>query len=79
VITSSSTKVQGYTRTSLSQLNLGAYVLAVGTIGRDGVMTAIAVAESGVDQVIIAGGPVKIRTSGCSASALTTAAVLAAS
>jgi hypothetical protein len=78
VITSSSTKVQGYTRTSLSQLNLGANVVAVGTIGRDSVMTAITVAESGVSQTVLAGGPVKVRTSGCSASAITTAAVLAA-
>jgi hypothetical protein len=79
VITSSSTKVQGYTRTRLSQLNLGANVVAVGTIGRDGVMTAITVAESGVNVMILAGGPVNIRTAGCSASAITTAAVLAAS
>jgi len=79
VITSSSTKVQGYTRTSLSQLHLGANIVAVGTIGRDGVMTAITVAESGVSQTILAGGPVKIRTSGCSASAITTAVVLVGS
>ncbi len=79
VITSNSTMVQGYTRASLSQLNLGANVVAVGTIGRGGVMAAVSVAESRAGLVILAGGPVKIRTTGCSASAITTAVILAAS
>src|SRR5258708_39435522 len=39
VITANSTKVQTDASPSLSQLNLGANVVAVGTIGRDGVMT----------------------------------------
>jgi hypothetical protein len=77
VITSSATKVLGYTRTSLSQLRLGADVVAVGPIGHDDLLTASTVTEPSGGQIMLAGGPVKIRSSGCSAAAITTAAILA--
>jgi hypothetical protein len=77
VITSSSTKVLTDASASLSQLTVGANVVAVGPIGHDGVMTASTVTEPAGGQILLAGGPVKIRSSGCSASAITTAAILA--
>lgn len=77
VITSNSTTVVTKASASLSQLGLGANVVAVGQIGPRGVLTASTVAEPSVVQVILAGGPAKLRPSGCSASAITTAAILA--
>jgi hypothetical protein len=76
VITSQSTQVVARAGSSLSQLSLGANVVAVGQIGPDGVLTARTVAEQSGVKTLLAGGPVKIRTSGCSASAITAAAVL---
>jgi hypothetical protein len=77
VITSSSTKVVGRSSTSLSQLGLGANLVVVGQKGPHGVLAASTVAESSVTGVIIAGGPAKVRPSGCSASAITDAALQA--
>jgi hypothetical protein len=77
VITSTSTSVLTNAGTSLSQLTVGANVVAVGPIGHDGVMAASAVAEPAGPGVLLAGGPVKVRSSSCSASAITTAAILA--
>jgi Domain of unknown function (DUF5666) len=77
VSTSNSTKVLARTSASLSQLAIGANVVAVGQIARDGVLTASTVAQTSGVRMLLAGGPVKIRTSSCSASAITTAAVLA--
>jgi hypothetical protein len=74
VITSHSTKVVTRTAVSLSQLELGANVVVVGQIGPHGVLAASTVAVNpSSQQTILAGGPVKIRSSGCSASAITTA------
>ncbi|HXC80675.1 MAG TPA: hypothetical protein VNV62_02395 [Trebonia sp.] len=75
VTTSSSTKVVARTSVSPSQLDLGSNVVAVGPIGANGVMTASTVAESSLINTLLAGGPAKIRSSGCSASAITTAAI----
>jgi hypothetical protein len=75
VTTSNSTKVVGRASASLSQLGLGANLVVVGQKGPHGVMTASTVAESSVVGTLIAGGPAKIRSSGCSASAITTAAL----
>jgi hypothetical protein len=77
VTTSNSTTVMTKTSASLSQLDLGANVVAVGQIGPDGVLTASTVAEPSVMRIELAGGPAKLRPSGCSASAITTAAILA--
>jgi hypothetical protein len=77
VVTSSSTKVLARASTSLSQLGLGANVVVVGQIGAHGVLTASTVAEPSVVGIVLAGGPAKIRPSSCSASAITTAAILA--
>jgi Domain of unknown function (DUF5666) len=77
VTTSESTKVVARASASLSQLNPGANVVAVGQIGPHGVLTASTVAEPSVLEIVLAGGPAKIGPSGCSASAITTAAVLA--
>jgi hypothetical protein len=78
VTTSSSTQVVTTASASLAQLNLAANAVAVGQIGSNGVLTASTVAESAPDNnALMPGGPVKLRTSGCSASAITTAAVLA--
>lgn len=78
VITSSSTQVAGRVSATLSQLDLDSNVLAVGPIGANGVMTAGIVAESSrVLARVTAGGPVKLQPSGCSASAITTAAIQA--
>jgi hypothetical protein len=77
VSTSNSTKVLARTSASLSQLAIGANVVAVGQIARDGVLTASTVAQTSGVRMLLAGGPVKIRTSSCSASAITTAAALA--
>jgi hypothetical protein len=57
--------------------NRRANVVAVGQIARDGVLTASTVAQTSGVRMLLAGGPVKVRTSSCSASAITTAAVLA--
>jgi hypothetical protein len=77
VITSNATKVVARASTSLSQLVLGANVVAVGQMGPHGVLAASIVAEPSVARILLAGGPAKIRPSGCSASAITTAAILA--
>jgi hypothetical protein len=74
---SDSTKVVTKASASPSQLNLGANVVAVGTIGPDGVLTANAVAEPSVMEIVLVGGPAKLRPSCCSASAITTAAIVA--
>jgi hypothetical protein len=78
VITSDSTKVVTKASASLTQLDLGANVVAVGQIGTNGVLTASTVAESSTVKTVIAGGPAKIRTSGCSASAITTSVLAGA-
>jgi hypothetical protein len=75
VTTSGATKVVARTSVSPSQLDLGSNVVAVGPIGADGVLTASTVAESSLINTLLAGGPAKIRSSGCSASAITTAAI----
>jgi hypothetical protein len=78
VITSNSTKVVTTASASLTQLSPGANALAVGQIGSNGVLTASTVAESSPGNgALIAGGPVRLRTSSCSASAITSAAILA--
>ncbi len=79
VTTSSSTKVVAKASASLSQLDPGANIVAVGQIGPHGVLAARSVAEPPVVRIVLAGGPARIRPSGCSASAITTAAVLAGS
>jgi hypothetical protein len=77
VITAPSTKVLTGVAVRLGRLAIGANLVAVGRIGPHRVLTASAVAESSLVRTMIAGGPVKVRPSGCSASAITTAAVLA--
>lgn len=77
VITSSSTKVVTKAGASLNQLTIGANVVVVGTIGSGGVLTASTVAEPSLMKIELAGSPVKVRTSSCTASAITTAAILA--
>jgi hypothetical protein len=77
VITSSSTKIVTKASASLSQLTIGANVVVVGTIGAAGVLTASTVAEPSLMKIELAGSPVKVRTSSCTASAITTAAILA--
>lgn len=77
VTTSDSTKVLNKAGVSLSQLTIGSNVVAVGRIGSGGVMAASTVAEQAGMKTLLAGGPVKIRPSGCSAAAITTAVVLA--
>jgi Domain of unknown function (DUF5666) len=77
VITSPSTTVLANGSTSASQLDLGANVVAVGTAAPDGVLTASTVAEPSVVPTLVAGGLVKLRPSGCSASAVSAAAILA--
>jgi Domain of unknown function (DUF5666) len=79
VTTSSSTKVVAKTSTSLSQLSPGANLVVVGQIGPHGVLTASTVAEPSMTRIVLAGVPAKIRPSGCSTSAITTAAILAGS
>jgi Domain of unknown function (DUF5666) len=77
VTTSGSTSVETNASASLSQLTLGANIVAVGSLGHDGVMTASAVTEepSGT-LILLPHSPVKIRSSGCSAPAITTAVIL---
>jgi len=77
VITSSSTKVETEARAKLSQLSLGSSVVAVGPVGHGGVMTASSVTEPAGLRIMFPGGLVKIRSHGCSAAAITTAAILA--
>jgi hypothetical protein len=77
VITSNSTEVLTRVSASLSQLGLGSNVVAVGRIGRDRVLRASAVAEPSVVRIVIGSGLVRLRPSSCSASAITTAAILA--
>ena len=78
VITSSSTEVVARVSASPSQLDLKSNVVAVGPIGANGVLSASTVAESSpVMRTLMAGGPVKLKPSGCSASAITTAAIQA--
>jgi hypothetical protein len=77
VITSDSTKVLTRVPTSLSQFDLGANLVVVGQKGPHGVLTASTVAEPSVVGIILAGGPAKVRPSGCSASAITDAALQA--
>jgi hypothetical protein len=76
VITSRTTKVLAKTSIGLSQLQPGANVVAVGQTGPPGVLTASTVSEPSVMQIVLAGGPAKLRPSGCSASAITSAAAL---
>lgn len=78
VTTSSSTKVVRKASASLSQLDLGANVVAVGQIGPHGILTASTVTEPSGPMIILAGGPAKIRPSGCSASAIEAAALAGA-
>ncbi len=77
VTTSNSTKVVTKASASLSQLDLRANVVAVGQVGPGGVLTASTVTEPSVTEIVLTGGPAKLRPSGCSASAITTAAILA--
>jgi hypothetical protein len=77
VITSHATKVLMDASTSLSQLDIGANVVAVGQIGSDESLTASTVTEPPGGRIMIGGGLVRLRTSGCSASAIMTAAILA--
>lgn len=78
VTTSNSTKVVTTASASLTQLNLGANAVAVGPIGANGVLTASTVAESSSGNgALVAGRLVRLRTSSCSASAITSAAILA--
>jgi hypothetical protein len=78
VITSSSTEVVARAGAGPSQLDLGANVVAVGQIGANGVLTASAVAESSAGVLsIVADGLAKVSPSSCSASDITTAAILA--
>ena len=58
-------------------LAAGANIVAVGQLGPHGVLTASIVTEPSVVRIELAGGPAKIRPSGCSADAITTAAILA--
>ncbi len=73
VVTSRSTEVLVNTRSSLSQLHTGAAFVAVGRIGHNGTLTAGSVAEEPMLQVALGGSLLKLRPSGCSASAITTA------
>jgi hypothetical protein len=75
VITSSSTKVETDATATAGQLSLGANVVAVGRVGHNGVMTASTVAETSGPRVELASGVLRIRSSGCSAAAITTAAI----
>jgi hypothetical protein len=75
VVTSSSTKVKTDVSATLSQLSLGANVVAVGPVGHGGIMTARSVTEPRFGRVMLPGGLVKIRSHGCSAAAITTAAI----
>jgi hypothetical protein len=75
VITSGATEVVGRVGASASQLDLGSNVVAVGPIGANGVMAASTVAESSIINTLLAGGPVELKPSSCSASAITTAAI----
>jgi hypothetical protein len=78
VTTSNSTKVVTTASVSLTQLNLGANAVAVGPVGANGVLTASTVAESSSGNgALVAGRLVRLRTSSCSASAITSAAILA--
>jgi len=78
VVTSNSTEVKTYATVSPSQLTLGADVVAVGPIGHGGVITAGAVTEPPDGHLLLPPGLIKIRPHGCSASAITTAAIMAA-
>ena len=77
VITSSATEVVGRVNASATALDLGSNVVAVGPIGANGVMAASTVAESSIINTLLAGGPVELKPSSCSASAITTAAIKA--
>jgi hypothetical protein len=77
VTTSSSTEVLTDTTASLSWLDLGGNVVAVGRIGPHGLLRASTVTEPAIVHIMTTPGLVKLRTSGCSASAITTAAILA--
>lgn len=79
VVTSSSTKVKTDAKATLSQLTIGSNVVAVGPIGHGGVMTASTVTEPSGGQIMLPRGLVEIRSHGCSAAAITTAAILAGS
>lgn len=79
VITSTSTSVETTATATLSQLTLGGNVVAVGSVGHDGVMTAKAVTQQPAGtQILLPHSPVKVRSSGCSAAAITTAVILPA-
>jgi hypothetical protein len=78
VVTSNSTTVKTDAKVSLSQLTLGADVVAAGP-EHNGVITAGSVTEPPGGHLVLPPGPIKIRPHGCSASAITTAAILAGS
>lgn len=77
VTTSSSTSVETKASIGPGQLNAGVNVVVVGRMGPHGVLTASVVEEPPVMGVVLAGAPTKLRPRSCSASAITTAAVLA--
>jgi hypothetical protein len=77
VVTSSATKVVASAKASLGQLDRGANVVAVGSIGANGVLTANTVVESLLVEIETWGGTTKLPASRCSASAIATAAILA--
>lgn len=77
VITSGATKVVGRVSVSANQLDVGSNVVAVGPIAANGVMAASTVAESSIINTALAGGPVELKPSSCSAAAITTAAIQA--
>ncbi len=73
VVTSSSTEVVMNAHSSLSQLHIGAAFVAAGRIGHNGTLAAGSVAEEPMLQVALGGTLAKLRPSGCSAAAITTA------
>jgi hypothetical protein len=77
VTTSSATKVLTDATASLSQLHLGVNVVALGRIGHHGVLMASTVTEPALVHLVVGPGLVRLRPSGCSASAITTAVILA--
>jgi hypothetical protein len=77
VVTSNSTKVETDVSATLSQLSLGANVVAVGPVGHGGAMKASTVTEPAGGRIMLPRGPVRIRSHGCSAAAITAAAISA--
>jgi hypothetical protein len=78
VVTSNSTVVKTDAKVSLSRLPLGADVVAAGP-QHNGVITAGSVTEPPGGHLVLPPGPIKIRSHGCSASAITAAAIMAGS